>query len=127
MADFQALCNAIFSLPQLENLKLVLGKGFADMLRQPGYEKSLYRSWCRKGSKVQLKSVCLQTFRTNYNQLSLVTQNVTFTIKEKKYNPRRNLDLDFDRSYLCWAGDDDLFYYDDDYDYYDDNEYYDDY
>ena len=127
MADFQALCNAIFSLPQLENLKLVLGKGFADMLRQPGYETSLYRSWCRKGSKVQLKSVCLQTFKTNYNQLSLVTQNVTFAIKEKKYNPRRNLDLDFDRSSLCWAGDDDLLYYDDDYDYYDDNEYYDDY
>lgn len=125
MADFQALCNAIFSLSQLENLKLVLGKGFADMLRQPGYEKSLYRSWCRKGSKVQLKSICMQTYRTNYSQVSLITQNVLFAMKEKKYVPQRHVDLDFDLPYWCWVGDDT--YYDDDYDDYYGSEYYDDY
>lgn len=124
MTDFQALCDAIFSLPQLENLELVLGKGFADMLRQPGYEKSLYRSWCRKGSRVQLKSVCLQTYNTTYNQLSLATQKVTFAVKEKKYPTQRHVDLDFDRPFLYWpwVGDDDYDnndycdYYDYDYD-----------
>ena len=114
MGDFQMLCNAIFSLPQLKNLKLVLGKGFADMIRQPGYEATLYRSWRRRGSQVQLKSICLQTYDTKFERISLITQKVTFAVKEKKTTiPQRHKDIDFDSSRWLWMSDDP---YDDCYD-----------
>lgn len=32
MRDFQMLCDALFSLPQLASLKVILGKGFTDMI-----------------------------------------------------------------------------------------------
>ena len=56
---------------------------------------------------MQLKCICVQTIRTNYNQLSFVTQKVMFAMKEKKY-----MNLDLDSSFWCWMGNDD---YDDHY------------
>ena len=84
------------------------------MIRQPGYEATLYRSWNRRGSQVQLKSICLQTYNTKFERISHVTQNVTFAVKEKKtLTPQRHTDLDFDSSHWLWMGDDP---YDDCYD-----------
>ena len=85
MRDFQLLCDAIFSLPQLQNLKLVLGKGFAIMLRQPGYENIMYLSWVQMASSVQLKSICLQTYDSTFKQLLLVTPKLTFSTESKRY------------------------------------------
>ena len=92
MRDLQMLSDAIFSLPQLENLKVVLGKGFADMLRQPGYEGIMYKSWIYRASKVKLKSICLLTYKRNYEQLSLTTHKLSFSSRTYKPTPQ---DLDF--------------------------------
>ena len=32
---------------------------------------------------MQLKCICVQTYRTNYNQLSLITQKVMFAMKKR--------------------------------------------
>ena len=52
------LCDAIFSLPQLENLNLILGEGFADMI-QWKHRDVMHKCWCDKGAGVQLKSIHL--------------------------------------------------------------------
>ena len=67
MREFQLLCDAIFSLPQLDDLKLVLGKGFVDIIAQERYEKMLFKSWNQKASNIQLKSVCLNTLYGIFN------------------------------------------------------------
>ena len=121
MRDFQTLCDAIFSLPHVENLKLVLGKGFCDMIRQPGYEETFYRSWRIWSSKVQLKSICLQTYKTKFERISLVTQTLTFSLKQRRQE--RNLGNSFGARYLYGYGQGYFDYYDDCYDeYYDDDD-----
>ena len=72
MRDFQLLFDAIFSLPQLENLELVFGKELEDLLQQPEYDLTLFRSWSAAG--VQLKSVSLPT-KFEYLNLLHVTQD----------------------------------------------------
>ena len=78
--DFELLFDAIFSLPQLENLKLVLGKGFADMIRQKVYGQTLYNSWCRKSARIQVNSMVLQTPNQQVEQLNLsyVAKQISF-------------------------------------------------
>ena len=77
--NFKILCDTIFSLPQLENLKVVLGGKLAKMQQ---FAEVLYRSWVSNSSKVQLKSLSLQTHETKHVPLSLVTQNLSFTSDE---------------------------------------------
>ena len=86
MSDLQKLSDAIFSLPRLENLKVVLGRGFVDMIQQQGFEEILYKSWIHRASKVKLKSICLQTYETKFEQLSLVTQKLSFYLSRKTYS-----------------------------------------
>ena len=81
LKEFQLLCDALFSLPHLENLKLVLGKGYADMLNQQQYQEVMYDTWARRGSKVKLKSICLQSHETKLEQLVLMTQTLSFSGK----------------------------------------------
>lgn len=125
--DFEVLCNAIFSLPQLENLELVLGKGFVDLIRQPGFEDTLYRSWSRRAARVQLKSLCLQTHESKFKKLSIVTQKLSFSLKRRVYPvEKRRTDFGFATAF-GYDSDDEYGGYYDDYPYYDDDYYDDDY
>ena len=121
--DFQSLCDAMFSLPQLENLELVLGKGFVDMIKQKRFEEVLYESWCLKGSNVKLKSVCLQVRETKLQLLPLIAQTLSFSFKPRFESLMQSF------SYSSYDAFD--FPYGDDYDYphsvYYDSDDYDDY
>jgi len=55
MSNLQKLSDAIFSLPQLENLKVVLRRGFVDMLRQQGFEGIIYKSWDSQSIKSEVE------------------------------------------------------------------------
>ncbi len=83
--DFQMLSEAIFSLPNLDNLKVVLGKGFADLIRQQRYEDILYKSWVCRSFRVKLKSFCLQTNMTELKHVQLTTQELTFEKVQKEF------------------------------------------
>lgn len=74
--DFQILCETIFALPDLKNLELVFGKGFADLIKQESFEDILYSSWICQS--VRLKSICLQTRSTEFKYIKLMTHNLTF-------------------------------------------------
>ena len=104
MIEFQTLCEALFSLPKLENLKLILGKGFADIIRQPRYETIVYNSWVKRSLRVQLKSICLQTFETELKQVSLITQKLSF---HSKARVRREYDYSDDLLFGSYGDDDD--------------------
>ena len=82
VSEFQSLCDAIFALPQLNNLKLVLGKGFADLIRQQSYEEVVYKSWSDSGAGIKLKSILLHTYTTNLEQMALITSNLSFSFNE---------------------------------------------
>ncbi len=111
MIDFQTLCEALFSLPKLENLKLILGKGFADIIQQPRYEQIVYNSWVKRSSRVQLKSICLQTFKTELKQVSQITQKLSFHMKAR-------VRQEYDYSDDLWFGSyHSLYDYGDEYDY----------
>ena len=73
--DLNRLCDALFSLSQLENLKVMLG---GKLVKMQGFDEAIYNSWVSNSSKVQLKSLTLQTHETKFAQVSLVTQNLTF-------------------------------------------------
>lgn len=129
IAEFRALCDAIFSLPELESLKLVLGKGFGDMLRQSGFEQTLFRSWNRNAAKVQLKSLCIDGY--NSKSLTPITQEYsTSTNLYSKYPSYQThyssefdlLDALYDHhyGYYDYDDDDDDLYDPWDHDYYDD-------
>ena len=95
--DFKLLFDAIFFLPKLENLKLVLGKGFADMIRENLFEKAMFSSWYQKGAQVKLRSVVLHTpNQEDFEQLSCLAQTVSF-----KQSPHRTEKLG---DYLCYDG-----------------------
>ena len=112
MRDFQLLCDAIFSLPQLQNLKLVLGKGFVDIMQnQRGYESILSKSWNRKASGVQLKSVCLPATRGMFKQLQLVTRDLSFSY-EKRQRPQKSSSSAYFGGYYSYRP----MWYDPDYD-----------
>ena len=102
--DFETLCNAIFSLPQLQDLKLVLGRGFGNMISQNSYEEVLYKSWSHKAARVKLKSILLQTHETDLKQVSLVTQNLSFSL------PRRPDRVSPDYMYSSFYDYEDNFY-----------------
>lgn len=112
--DFEMLCDAIFSLSQLDDLKLTLGAGFAAMIRQPGYEDVMYRSWRHKAS-TKLKVLCFRSYKTEFKKLSIITQNLSFSSKSRESILRRSHDFDsFDSFYFS---DHNPFQYYDDYDY----------
>ena len=116
--DFQMLCDAIFSLPELDNLKLVLGKGFADMIRQRRYEDAMYRSWSQKGAGVKLKSISLHTNEAKLKQVQLITHNISFSgrpaTRASSYYHDYDYDYDSDNDYAYEffgdSYDDDLYY-----------------
>ena len=94
--DFEMLCNAIFSLSQLDGLKLILGAGFAAMVRQPGFEDVMYRSWRRNASS-KLKVLCFQSYETKFKKLLFVAQELTFSSKPQPLaSTKRSLHDDYD-------------------------------
>ena len=128
--DLETLCDAIFSLPQLENLKLVLGRGFGDIIDQNRYEDVLYKSWNHKAAGVKLKSICLQTHETDLKQVSLVAQALSFSLPrrpERESSPEYNIIYsgfyDYDDDF--YSGTDDSCGYDpwSSYNYYDSDDY----
>ena len=95
--DFQSLCDAIFTLPQLNNLELVLGKGFVDLVKQKAFKGVLLKSWSQKGRSTKLKTIELQTrFRDRYTvsdieHLSRIAQTCKFTEQPREVSP----DIDY--------------------------------
>ena len=80
--DFQGLWNTIFSLPQLNKLKVILGKDFMTMARQLRFTNVIYESWVEKSSKKLLKSMTVpKTFETEFKHLTHVAQTISFTSK----------------------------------------------
>ena len=124
MSDLQTLCDAIFSLPQLENFELVLGEEFGKMFRQPSYEQLLHRSWCCRASNVQLKSICVSGYISKSKYLSLVAKEYSNSTQLRDVRTLRRIPRPFMKTY----GSDYNVDYDDEYDddEYDDDEYYDD-
>ncbi len=114
MKDFQMLCEAIFSLPNLENLKVVLGKGFADLIRQQRYEDILYLSWVRK-SRAKLKSICLQTNKTELKHVQLTTQKLSFEKVQKQFHDYGDIQIGNDYNFFGTCD-----YYSDNSDHFDD-------
>ena len=112
--DFQMLCDAIFSLVELENLDIVFGKGFVDMI-QHAFADVLYRSWLEHSQKVKLKSITMQGFKAKFEKVALIAQELSFS-EPSRYLPRADYSYDYPDS------DDEYFGYSNSYgygDYYD--------
>lgn len=105
--DLSILCDAIFSLPHLENLEVALGKGFADMIRQHRFREAMYNSWSREGCGIKVKSICLHSHETKLEQVLCMTEKLSFSSPKRKPASR----LDF-----TYFGDYDSDIYDYDYD-----------
>ena len=108
--DIETLCDAIFSLPQLENLKLVLGRGFGDMISENSYEEVVYKSWNQRAAGMKLKSILLQTHETELKQVSLITQNLSFSLPkrpDRRESPEFILysGYDYDDDFYCGSDD----------------------
>ena len=120
--DFEMLCDAIFSLSQLDDLKVILGAGFAVMIRQPGFEQVMYRSWIRNASRVKLKAICFQSYKTEFKKLSLITEELSFSSKQKRHPTLRKVYDDsfdyFGSGFLDYG-----YYYSDDFVYSDDDDF----
>ena len=120
--DFEMLCDAIFSLSQLDELKVTLGAGFAVMIRQPGFEVVMYRSWIRNASRIKLKELCFQSYKTELKKLSLITQELSFSSKRKHHPVPRKVYGDpidfFGSDFLDYR-----YYYSDPFDYGDDDQF----
>ena len=107
------LCDSVFSLPQLENLKLVLGKGVANMLRNQrhGFEDEMYNSWNKKGGGVKLKSISLQTHtEKDIKKVKLIAHTVSFSSPKLSTHHREHYDFSDDEF-------EDHYFVDDYYDY----------
>lgn len=79
--EFVKLCDAVFSLPQLEILNLVLGEGFADIVQE--HEDVMYKSWCDRGGGAKLKSILLRTYiETDFKKVALITQSLHLSVSE---------------------------------------------
>lgn len=99
--EFAMLCDALFSLPQLKDLKLVLGKGFSDMLRSRRYEDVMYQSWSNKGGGVKLKSISLQVqVEKEFKKVKLLTQTLSFSWPKYSHHYREYYDYSDDDDYL---------------------------
>ena len=126
--DLSILCDAIFSLPHLNDLELTLGKGFADMIRQKRFREAMYSSWSCKGCGVKTKSVCLQSREVKLEQVLHFTQKLSFSSKPKPVSRIDFTELfdydsdiyDYDYDDYCYAyanhfsygsSDDDMYYY----------------
>ena len=121
--DFEMLCNAIFSLSQLDGLKLILGAGFAAMVRQPGFEDVMYRSWRRNASS-KLKVLCFQSHETKFKKLLFVAQELTFSSKPPPLSStKRSLHDDFGSYFMDYCGHFSNYDYDYDSDVYSDSSY----
>ena len=81
--DFRMLCDAIFLLPQLNNLKVVFSKGFADMIKQRSYQEVMIKTWRQKGSGVKLESICLQSRESKLEKMNFITQKLSFFWKPR--------------------------------------------
>ena len=99
--EFAVLCDAVFSLPQLENLHLILGKGYTDMLRNQRFEDELYKSWNMKGGGIKLKSISLQGHADNeFSKVKLIAHTLSFSSPKTVSFRREYYFLDDDDSYL---------------------------
>ena len=102
--EFAVLCDAVFSLPQLENLHLILGKGYADMLRNQRFEDELYRSWNMKGGGIKLISISLQGHADNeFSKVKLITHTLSFCSPKMISFRHEYYFLDDDDSYLGFS------------------------
>lgn len=126
--EFAMLCDAVFSLPQLKNLELILGKGFADMLRNRRFEDEMHSSWNKKGGGVKLKSISLQAYTDKeFKKVKLITHTLSFSSPKVRSYHHGRFDFFDDDDYHMYSGAyygydpwQDLDYYDsDDVDYYD--------
>lgn len=77
--DLKILFDAVFSLPKLDSLELVLGEGF---LNSPEDENILYKCWVCKASDVKLKSLHILAHDTEFKQLSLIADCLSSSLKE---------------------------------------------
>ena len=114
--DLEALYDAIFSLPELQNLKLVLGRGLSDMIRDKSnhYEEVLYKSWNHRAAGVKLKLIHLQTHETDLKQVSLVTQHLSFSLPKlpDRVSPEHILFSGYDYDdFYAYGGSDDSYSY----------------
>ena len=114
--DLEALYDAIFSLPELQNLKLVLGRGLSDMISDKSnrYEEVLYKSWNHRAAGIKLKLLHLLTHETDLKQVSLVTQHLSFSLPKlpDRVSPQHIFysGYDFDDFY-AYGGSDDSYSY----------------
>ena len=71
------LWDAIFSLPEIEQLELVVGDGFLDF-------ETMSKSWLAKHRKHQLKSISIETMRHGMKTdlLSDLTQDIFMNPKD---------------------------------------------
>lgn len=96
--DFRRLWDAVFSLPRLEQLKIVLEKGFTNMTREPQFNDIIYEGWVKKASKILVNTIVLtapKTLMTDYRLCpSFVTQNYCVRMsKHDKPTNSKHLDL----------------------------------
>jgi len=64
---------------------VVLGDGFHEIVRRPGFEIVMYRSWIRRASRIKLKELCFQTYKTEFKKLSLIAQELSFSSKRERH------------------------------------------
>ena len=105
--EFAMLCDSVFSLPQLDNLQLVLGKGYADMLQNHRFEDELYKSWNTKGGGIKLKSISLHDHAgREFKKVKLITHTLSFS-SPKVISHREYYDYSDDDDYHFSYCDDD--------------------
>lgn len=81
--DFLELWDAIFSLPQIEQVEIALGKELTDKTGQPQLRDLIYESWAQFASRKRLKSIILtvaaNSSKVNFNKLlSFIAQTYSF-------------------------------------------------
>jgi hypothetical protein len=108
--DFEMLCDAIFSLPQLENLSLVVGEEFTCTIEQ--YHKDvMYKSWCDKGAGVMLKSIHFQSdIEPDHLSKRLKVASMTQNISSRAHTDKRN-ELYGNYEYYFSSADDHVFHF----------------
>lgn len=89
--EYQELWDAIFSLPQVEKLKVTLGALFTKMTMQQNY-KVLLESWSTAGGNNRLKSITLtlsestpEVHEQETLPLKQLAQTFTFITKDNNY------------------------------------------
>ena len=75
--DFRRLCDAIFSLPEIDQLHICLGRGFIDM----NYVNVIRKSWIRPAEGIRMKALLIKAPRSSgidTDVLSQFTQRYRF-------------------------------------------------